>query len=198
MKQKEKKYCEECREQIINPHHRQKYHKECAIKKVQSKNAEYRKTYKSKNPNKVKESQKKWRDKNPDYDMERNKVRILTPEQKERKTKQVKKWQKKNRVKVNKWKKDYLKKPEVRKRNTTREYAKKFLEKYLREICNNQCEKCKNKENLQLHHVVYNNNLQKEIYKKLKIGKGKKELKKILMLLCENCHIKIHKEDKNG
>lgn len=156
--------------------------------KCKTKKEKMEKENKDKYSERVKESQRKWRLKNPDYD----KKRILTKEQKERKKETNAIWKRNNLDKVKIHKNKY-RKGKGRKVETIRRYSKQFLEKYLREIYKNQCEICKSKNNLQLHHLVYNDVLQKEVYKELKLGKGKRKLKEILMFLCKECHIKTHK-----
>jgi len=150
-------------------------------------NKEYRKRYREKFPERVKESQTKWRLKNKDYD----KKRVLTEKQKERKKEKNKIWRLNNKNKIRKNKNKY-RKNKGRKVETIRRYSKQFLEKFLRKFVGNKCQKCADIENLEVHHLIYDNDLQKEIYKKLKMGNGKKELLEILMLLCEKCHIKEH------
>ena len=151
-------------------------------------NKEYRKRYREKHPEMVQESQRKWRLKNKDYD----KKRVLTEEQKERKKEKNKIWRLSNKDKIRKNKNKY-KQNKGRKTETIRRYSKQFLEKFLRSFVGNKCQKCNCIKNLELHHDFYDNEKQKEIYKLLKIGKGKKELLKMVTLLCNKCHIEEHR-----
>jgi len=79
----------------------------------------------------------------------------------------LKRWRKKNTQKIKEYNKEYGKKNKEKQKIWT--YAfKNYREKMLKEI--GQCEKCSSKEQLELHHKVYDNKLES------------------IMLLCRSCH----------
>lgn len=143
-----KSYCKECAK---------KYHKKWYQKhkvQEQKKALIYSRKYRKENKEKCKEYRKKLLEKNPSY----NRL-------------QVKKWREKNRERVKKYNRKYREFNKEKER--VRGYAYIHLrDKMIRKI--GRCQKCLSKEDLQLHHLEYNNN------------------PKSLMLLCRSCHKKEH------
>jgi len=84
------------------------------------------------------------------------------------------KWYLKNKSKVNAYMRAYKQTPKVKEKNRIRKYACEYLQAEL----GNKCQICGSLEKLEIHHKKYTNN------------------KEDVILLCNKCHSKIHKEEK--
>ncbi len=126
---------------------------------------EYMKKYVESHKEHLKKLQHKWYEKNKEEHM-----------------KKIKEWQDKNPQRVkeikNKWKRKYRKSEKYqldKERKKIQDYAyRNFRDLLIKKY--GGCQMCKSKENLEIHHKEYIDDL------------------KSVILLCRDCHLKIHKE----